>query len=45
MMPPASGLVAPATPRIRIDPREYYADIIPPALMQVKKGKIAETAY
>jgi hypothetical protein len=44
MMPPASVLVAPATPRIRIDRRECYADIIPLALMQVKKGKIPEVA-
>jgi hypothetical protein len=44
MMPPASGLVALATPRIEIYRTDCYADIIPPALMQVKKGKIPGTA-
>jgi hypothetical protein len=31
--------------RVQIDRREGYADIIPSALMQVKKGKIPGTAY
>jgi len=43
-MPPASGLVAPATPRIQIDWGECYAKIVHPALIQVKAGKIAEMA-